>query len=151
MADGHHLWLVPAFECSLAVLATLCLLLTGDALLKAGVFAHTRIEQSCTALWPRLAIAQAALFSIAEYAEGTHVTLTGILVQIAVALAAAYVLSLFMGLLSKCALGAKVASAYLQRLQHDCTRYISQDAATPAFALAVRAGASRFQRPPPNP
>jgi hypothetical protein len=150
-ADGHHTWLAPVLECSLALLATLCLLIAGGALLKSGIFAQTRIEQSCAALWPRLAFTQIGLFAIIEHAEGTHVTIIGVLVQIAVALLAAYVLSLFVGLLARCALGTEAAAAYLQRLLGDCARYVSHDAATPAFALAVRAGASRFQRPPPNP
>lgn len=151
VADGHHAWLAPTLECSLALLAALCLLLACGALLKAGIFTQTKIQQSCAALWPRLAVAQIALFAIVEHAEGAHVTLAGVLMQIAIALLAAYVLSLFTRLLSRCALGTQAASAYLQRLLDEVARYVSLPAAeSPAFALAVRAGTSRFQRPPPN-
>jgi hypothetical protein len=97
-----------------------------------------------------MAFAQTALFAIIEGAEGTHVTLTGALVQVAVALLAAYVVSLFIRLLARCALGSQAAGAYLQRLLDDGARYFSLRPESPAFALAVRAGASRFQRPPPN-
>lgn len=148
-ADGHHAWLAPALECSLALLATLCLLIGGGALIKSGILAQTRIERSCLELWPRLACAQTAVFAFVEHAEGAHVTLLGIAVQIAVALLAAYVLSLFMRLVARCLETADDACAYLARLLGDRAPFVPRSPLTVACALAVRAGTSRFQRPPP--
>lgn len=148
-ADGHHAWVAPALECSLAVLAALCCALLAGALLKAGVLAHTAAERSTIELWPRLAIVQLVMFSVMERLEGGHAEILGSLVQVLVALCVAYVLSLFSRLLVRCIAKAHAASHYLQRLLDGGTRFVSRRPSCVAHELAVRAGTARFQRPPP--
>lgn len=148
--DLHHAWVAPALECSIAVLAALCCALLSEALLKAGVMVHTAAERSTLELWPRLAVAQLTMFTLMERAEGTHAGIAGCVIQVAIALAVAYVLSLFSCLLVRCIAGAQAAWQYLQRLA-DCasSRFIRLRPQCVAHALAVRAGTARFQRPPP--
>jgi hypothetical protein len=148
-ADAHHAWVAPALECSLALLAAVCCAMTAGALLKAGVLVHTAAERSVLELWPRLAVAQLVMFSIMERMEGTHAGLAGSLVQVIVALCVAYVLSLFSRLLVRCIAGAHAASQYLQRLLQPKTHFVSRRPYSVAYALSVRAGTARFQRPPP--
>ena len=149
-AGAEHAWVGPALECSLAVLAALCCALTADALLKAGILTHTAAERSVIELWPRLSAAQLLMFAAMERLEGTHAGIAGCIVQLAVALCVAYVLSLFSRLLVRCINGAREASHYLERLTHaPASIFISLQPQCVAHALAVRAGSSRFKRPPP--
>lgn len=148
--DPHHAWLAPAVECSIAVLAAVCCALISDALVKAGIMVHTTAERSVLKLWPRLAIAQLLLFTLVEQAEGGHAGITGCVVQIAVALAVAFVLSLFARLLVRCIAGAQAACEYLERLAGVSRAvFVVRESQCTAYALAVRAGNARFQRPPP--
>jgi hypothetical protein len=147
--DAHHAWVAPALECSLALLAALCCAMLAGALLKAGILVHTAAERSTIELVPRLALAQLTMFAAMERVEGTHAGLTGCAVQIAVALCVAYVLSLFSRLLVRCIENADAASQYLQRLLDSPAHFVSRRPYHVAYALAVRAGAARFQRPPP--
>jgi len=125
-------------------------MMLADALLKAGILIHTAAERSTIELFPRLAVAQLAMFAAMERLEGTHAGPLGCAVQIIVALCVAYGLSLFSRLLVRCITGAQAASRYLQRLLDDCTaRFVSRRPYSTAHALAVRAGTARFQRPPP--
>lgn len=149
-ADAHHAWVAPALECSLAVMAALCCALLAGALLKAGVLIHTAAERSTIELWPRLAIAQLVMFSVMERLEGAHAGVLGLLVQVLVALYAAYVLSLFSRLLVRCIAQANAASAYLERLLDGAAQFVSRRSPCIAHELAVRAGTARFQRPPPT-
>jgi hypothetical protein len=127
----------------------LCCALLADALLKAGVLAHTAAERSTLELWPRLAFLQLTLFAAMERLEGTQPGVIGFLVQIAVALCVAYVLALFSRLLVRCIARAQAASRYLQRLLECGALFVSRRPLSIAHALAVRAGIARFQRPPP--
>ena len=149
-ADGHHAWMLPALECSLALLAAVCLICARESLLKARILMHTAAERSGIALWPRLALSQIVLFSVMERAEGGHAGALGVLMQMIVALFVAYVLSLFARLLIACAQSAHLASRYLQRLLQSVSSCVSRRPAPIAYALAVHAGTSRFQRPPPQ-
>lgn len=147
--DGHHAWVAPALECSLALLAALCCALVAGALLKAGVLIHTAAERSTLELWPRLAFSQLAIFAAMERFEGTHAGLLGCFVQAVVALCVAYVLSLFSHLLVRCIAQAQAASRYLERLLGGGMLFVSRRPLCVAHALAVRTGTARFQRPPP--
>lgn len=148
--DPQHAWVAPALECSIAVLAALCCALVSGSLLKAGIMAHTAAERLVTELWPRLAASQLVFFSVMERAEGTHASIAGCIVQVVIALAAAYVLSLFSRLLVRCIASADAACEYLRRLAGDFTSvFVSREPQSIALALAVRAGNARFQRPPP--
>lgn len=149
-ADGHHAWMAPALDVSLALLAAICISLTAGTLLKAGVFAHTASERSWVALWPRLATAQLTLFTAIEYSEGRHAGILGSLIQIAIALVTAYLLYAFARLLVHCARSTENASRYLERILRSVTSFVSRRPAAVAYALAVHAGSSRFQRPPPS-
>lgn len=149
-SDSQHAWVAPALECSLAVLAALCCALVAAALLKVGVMAHTASERSTIELWPRLALAQLVMFCAMERAEGTHASIAGCIVQIAVALAVAYVLSLFSRMLARCIAGAEAACEYLRRLAGSTSAiFVSREPQCVAHALAACAGSARFQRPPP--
>ena len=142
--------MAPVLECSLALLAAICITLIGSTLLQARILVHTATERSFNALWPRLAFAQLFLFLLIEYAEGTHATLLGCAVQLVVAAGIAALLALFAGLLSRCVKSARAASRYLQRLFQSVTSFVSRRPAPVAYALAVHAGTARFQRPPPQ-
>lgn len=142
--------MAPALECSLAVLVAVALLALASALLKAHILMHTPVERSWTALWPRLAISQILLFTFIERAEGAHVGIAAVLMQIVVALLLACVVSLFARLLVRCAQSAHAASRYLQRILHSIGAYASRRPVTIAHELAVCAGTARFQRPPPH-
>jgi hypothetical protein len=149
-ADGRHAWMVPALECSLALLVAVFMLRAGQALLRAHILVHTSAERSCLALWPRLALTQMVLFYVMERGEGSNAGVAGAVVQIAVALLAAYILSLFARVLGACALSAERAIQYLARLLNPVTSFISPGPAPIAHALAIHAGTARFQRPPPQ-
>lgn len=148
VADGHHAWMAAAVECSLACLIALGGALLGSALLRSGILMHTPAERSWIALWPRLAVLQLALFAGMERAEGSHAGLFGCLVQVLTALAAAYVLYLFGQLLARCG-EADPIGRYFARARGTVTSFVSRRPPASAYALAVRAGTSRFQRPPP--
>lgn len=149
-SDAQHAWVAPALECSLAVLAALCCALVAGALLKAGVMAHTASERSTIELWPRLALAQLVMFCAMERAEGTHAGVAGCIVQIAIALAVAYVLSLFTRMLVRCVASAQAECEYLRRLvDRTAASFVAREPQCIARALAVCAGSARFQRPPP--
>ena len=149
LTDARHGWFAFALENSTATLIAFCAILFAAALVHAGLFKQTRIEQSLTELWPRLAVAQIALFAAAESAEGLHLTFTGVLTQIIAALCAAYLLSLFSRLLQRCVSGTREASRYLERLQSQVVTFVGFERAPRAVALFACAGHSRFQRPPP--
>jgi hypothetical protein len=151
LIDAHHAWLAPAFELSAAFLIALCLALAGGTLIRIKVLAHSSIERSMLALWPRMALAQIAAFVLMERAEGSHAALFGCLIQIAVALGAASLLSLFARLLVRCVRLASQACAYIERLRTVGRVFVLGEPRTCAFALAVVAGSHRFQRPPPRP
>jgi hypothetical protein len=148
-ADGHHAWMAPVLEVSVALLIAACTSFALDALLRAGVFAHTAAERSWFALWPRLSIAQLALFVAIEHTEGATAGLLGCAVQIFIALITAYMLYAFARLLVRCARATQAASRYLQRMLRPVTSFISRQPAPVAYALAIHAGRARFQRPPP--
>jgi hypothetical protein len=140
-ADARHAWLAPALELSIA------LFLAAAAMLFLRLSAA---EQSVWALFPRLAFAQAALFSAIELGEGNHVSLSGVLMQIAVALLAACALSLIARLLHRCRTAAEDTGRYLERLRERPLAFVPRRPVFRAYALAVHAGSARFQRPPPH-
>jgi hypothetical protein len=141
--------MAPALESSLALLAFAVAASIGTALIRSGVFTDGPIDRSCWALWPRLAVAQAALFVFAERMEGSPVGFIGVAVQICIALIAAYVLSLFVHVVDACERLACDVSRYQQRTPSRLASLIPRCGTVPHFSLAVCAGTSRFQRPPP--
>ena len=150
MADGHHAWVTPTFEISVAVLLGVCLLLAGSALVRAKIVARIGVERSLLSLWPRLAVTQLLLFAGMERAEGTHASLLGCAVQIAVALGTAFVLSLFARLLARCIMGASEAGRYLERIQAQVASFVPRQSVWCPSTIAVRVGSLRFVRPPPQ-
>ena len=148
-SGAEHSWIAPALEISIALLFAICVALVGGTLCRAGILKRTRTERSILALWPRLAGAQILLFAVMESAEGTRAPFTGFLVQILVALFAAWLLCLFAQVLAGCRARSAEAGAFLERMLAAAVIFVSRRPAAPAFALAVRAGRARFQRPPP--
>lgn len=147
MADGRHVWLVPALESSLAVLLVLAIALAGGALVRAGIFARPVVEAAPIRLWFRLALAQTALFAAIEHAEGTPVGLVGCAIQVAVALGVAVLLCAFARALAGCVRAGDAAARFLARIERPAI-YLTRPL-SPAAALAAVAGTRRFQRPPP--
>ena len=150
ISDGHHAWLIPVLDCSLALLGALAVLYAGDALLRAKILTHTLAERSFVALWQRLAVSQLVLFAVMERAEGGHAGIAGMIVQVVVALVVAYALSLFTNVLKACACYAEQMTRYLTRSLLPLVSFVSLRPLPMAHALAVRAGSARFQRPPPQ-
>lgn len=147
MADGRHLWLVPALESSLAVLLVLATALVGGALVRAGIFARPAVEASPLRLWLRLAFAQTALFATIEHAEGTPVGLVGCAIQVAVALGIALLLCAFARALAGCVRAGDAAAQFLTRIA--TPPVFLHRPLSPAAALAAVTGTRRYQRPPP--
>ena len=150
LADGHHFWLAPALECTIALLAVIAMVLVGGALMDAGIAARTLAQDSTMALWLRLSLAQVILFALIERAEGTSVGLLGCAVQIAVALLAAYLLTAFGRFLVTCVRATREASRYLQRQCAPLCSFVAHEPRQTAYALATRTGPHRFERPPPQ-
>lgn len=148
-AGAEHAWMAPAMEISLALLFAICTALIGGTLCRAGILKRTRAERSLIVLWPRLAVAQLLLFTLIERTEGARAGFTGSLVQILVAFLAAWLLCLFARVLARCRARSREAGAYLERMLCASTSFVSRRPAPMAYALAVRAGRARFQRPPP--
>jgi hypothetical protein len=148
MNGAPHEWVGPAVEYSLVLLGFVAAAAIGGTLLRFGILAHTAIERSCLSLWPRLAIAQAALFISAERLEGSRAGIVGVAVQIGAALAAAYLVSLFARVISACERLVDQVCRYCGRARRRVA-LIPRCRCTPHFSLAVCAGISRFQRPPP--
>jgi len=149
--DGVHAWVLPALECSTAFLVALCSSLLANALLRTGFFVHTAVERSTFALWTRLALSQLAIYVAMERAEGGHAGLLGCAVQIIAALVVAYLLSLFSCVLERFEGSAVIALRYLEHFANCSAIIVSNRGFSTAYALAVRAGTARFQRPPPDP
>ncbi len=150
MNDGHHAWLAPVLEGSLALALTVAMWLLGGVLVRARIVAHHFIERNFLALWPRLAILQVAVFIGIERAEGTSVGWLGCLAQVFVALFAAYVVSRFAALFEVCSRATAQAAHYLERLLTQQSGFFRRDTSTIAFALAISAGSRRFGRAPPH-
>jgi hypothetical protein len=148
-ADGRHGWLSPTLELSAAVLVGLGALIVANTLLRAGLFKRSKIEGSVLAVMPRLAASQLLLFVAAETFEGRNITPAGIATQLASALMAAYMLSLFSKLIERCIACADEACSYLERLVTATPAFSIIDPAPRALTLFATAGNSRFQRPPP--
>jgi hypothetical protein len=148
-ADGRHGWLSPTLELSAAALVGLGALIVASTLFRAGLFKRSKIESSVLALAPRVAAAQLVLFTLVETFEGRSVTPAGIATQLASALIAAYMLSLFSRLVKRCIACADEAGSYLERLAAPARAFSIVDPAPRALSLFATAGNSRFQRPPP--
>jgi hypothetical protein len=150
LADGHHAWIAPGLEISVAVLLAVCTVMLGGALMRLHLLVRSGIEQSLFALWPRLCVAQLAMFVLMERAEGTHASALGCTVQVAVALCVAYLLSLFARLVADCIAGAEEAGRYLERLLAPRATFVFREPQWCMNSLAVRVGSYRFKRPPPR-
>jgi hypothetical protein len=85
-----------------------------------------------------------------ERAEGTHASALACVVQLAVALCAAYLLSLFARLVADCIAGAEEAGRYLARLYAPCASFAFRQPQWCTNSLAVRVGSYRLKRPPPQ-
>lgn len=149
LVDVRHGWFVFALQNSGVALLAICAVLVGCALFYSRALKNTRIQTSLLQLWPRMAVAQIALFACAESAEGLHVTALGILTQLAVAFCAAYFLSLFSRLLVQCVEGSDEAARYLARLFNTGSIVVVGDPAPRTLKLFACAGSKSFQRPPP--
>jgi hypothetical protein len=150
LADGHHAWIAPGLEISVAVLLAVCTTMLGGALMRLHLLVHSGIERSLLALLPRLCVAQLTIFVLMERAEGTHASALACVVQLAVALCAAYLLSLFARLVADCIAGAEEAGRYLARLYAPCASFAFRQPQWCTNSLAVRVGSYRLKRPPPQ-
>lgn len=147
--DGAHAWLLPALHISLALVAGLSLTLLAIALttVRRG---EALVRHSLFEVWPRLALAQTAMFAVMEHVEGNHVSLFGCLAQVVVAFITSYLLTRFARLLDECQPRAEEASRYIERIYAALPAlFVRRRPHAMAYALAVRAGRARFKRPPP--
>ena len=149
IVDARHGWFAFALENSGVALIAVCAVLIACALFYSRALKSARIETSLLQLWPRMAVAQIALFACAESAEGLQVTVIGILTQLAVAFCAAYFLSLFSRLLVRCVESSAEAARYLARLFNTGSILVGTDPAPLTLKLFACAGPKSFQRPPP--
>jgi hypothetical protein len=149
LIDARHGWFLFSLENSGAALIAACAILLGCALLSSNLLKRTRVEASLIQLWPRLAIAQIALFAVAENLEALHITALGIVTQLATALCFAYLISLFSRLLERCIEGSAEAAAYLERLLTPALIFAGSDPAPRTQLLFACAGTNGLQRPPP--
>lgn len=149
LIDAHHGWFVFTLENSVAALLAICTLLIACALFYSRPLATRRIETSFLQLWPRMAAVQVILFSCAESIERVHVTVLGIVVQLAAAFCAAYLLSLFSRLLAHCIDASAEASRYFARSFGRAVFSLQRGMAPRGLALFACAGPKSFQRPPP--
>lgn len=150
VSDGHHTWLVPVLEGSLALVLAVATWLFGGALVRARIVAHGLAQRHALALWPRLAVLQVALFFTIERAEGAPISVLGALAQLLVALLAACIVTRFARLLAACARGTEEAARYLERLFNQHSVFVRRAPSAAAFALTVSARSRRFGRAPPS-
>lgn len=150
MLNGQHSWMLPAVEASAAFLVGVFTLLVATALLDARIMTYSRFECSAWRLWPRLGAAQVALFCLVEHVEGTHAGFLGCAIQLAVAYLCAALVAHFTRLIVDCARGTAQAARYLVRSFAAPAVFAAREPLVAAAALAVCAGTSRFQRPPPK-
>ncbi|MEO6991091.1 MAG: hypothetical protein ABI346_03485 [Candidatus Baltobacteraceae bacterium] len=151
-ADGHHGYLGPLFAWSATTLLTVCSVLLAGALTRSGAIAHLRMEPSAGRLLLRLGPLQVVLFWGLERAEGFSPSLLSYAAQLLVALVVALALAYFARLFARCVHAARDASVYLcRRFDFVLPSRLAFAPIAAGYALKVRAGESRFERPPPNP
>lgn len=148
-ADGHHGYFVGFVLYSTVLAALYAALAVTRALTGAGCIAP--VHDSFAATWLKLCVAQVALFAVAERLESSYVApLAGCIAQIVVAAAAAAIVVFFARFLSRCERAYRKTEPYIRRLPAiEGGIRIGRAPLASAFALSVRAGQSRFQRPPP--
>jgi hypothetical protein len=148
-ADGHHAYVVPALELSAALLFSFC----AATLLRAlSTPRLSTIGSSLVANAAKLALVQVALFAFIERIEGYAPSPIAYLVQIFVALLAALAIAHFTRLVRRCEHASLEAGEYLRRSKAHAGRLSVRTARrSPARALTISTGTSRFQRPPPLP
>jgi len=148
-ADGHHGYFAGFVLYSTVLAALYGALAVTRALTGMGCIAP--VHHSFATTWFKLCVAQVALFALAESLESSYVApLAGCVAQIVVAGVAAAIVAGFARFLSRCELAYRTAEPYIRRLfAIESGIRIGRAPLGLAFALSVRAGQSRFQRPPP--
>lgn len=148
LADGHHGYYVGLVLYSTVLAALYGALAVTRALTGAGCVAP--VNDSFAATWLKLCLAQVSLFVIAEGLESYVPPLAGFIAQIAVAAIAAAIITIFAQFIERCERSYRDAAPYVRRrLERENGIRIGRLPVGLAFALSVRAGQSRFQRPPP--
>lgn len=151
LADGRHVYAVPSLEISGLALGLICAGLLAGAVIQAGFVNRVRLDAAGWNLWLRLAPVQVALFAIVERVEGYAPSLTGCVVQCALAAVVAVFLGLFARYFSRCVLQTEQACAYLRRLLVCPPLTLpGRKPLVAALALGACVGPVRFGRPPPR-
>ena len=148
-AANHHAWVLPVLEGSLALTLSVGMALMGGAFVRARVLAGHLVQRSLIELWPRLAVCQVLLFCGIERAEGTNPTVLGCVMQVLVALFAAYIISVFARVVAACSRNAEEAAEHLKRLFALPSIFLQRETSGSAFALLVPASSGRSLRAPP--
>jgi len=149
LADGHHAYYASLLQFSTLLLAVCCVVFAARAMTRIGWIAP--LQQSILTTWLKLSVGQILLFAVFERFEGYVPAVAGYAAQLLVALFAALAIQYFSRFIARCQDGTREAQSYLRRLLASargvrlCVRPFE-----PAYALRVRAGISRFQRPPPQ-
>jgi hypothetical protein len=148
-ADGHHSYVAPALGYSAALLLAFCAVRLFRALSRGRILAAT--GYSLLATTAKLSVVQISLFALAERLEGYTPAPLAYVIQILVALCAAVAIAYFAQLVHRCERSAIEAHEYLRRIRtFVAVPRFARLAHSPAYALAISAGAARFQRPPPQ-
>ncbi|TAM74886.1 hypothetical protein EPN44_09990 [bacterium] len=147
LADGRHAYFAPSLDVAsaLAILGATLLVVRAAA----GRAVHPPSLPALPHLWAGLSIVQVGGFALLERLEGQTPDLIGCVVEALTALLVAVALTLFFGLVGRCAAGAP--AAYLRRYGDGpslkwCTR---TGVRVPLQPFAARMGTRRFKRPPP--
>ena len=148
-ADGHHSYLVPAFECSVALLLAFCAARLLRALSRPRPLSAT--DYSLAATMAKLSVVQIVLFTLAERLEGLAPAPIAYAIQLLVALLAAIAIAYFAQLVRRCERSTIQLSEYLHRcLALTEGLRFARAPHSPAYTLTITAGTARFQRPPPQ-
>lgn len=150
MADGHHNWFVPFLEAAISIALGIAIWLFAGALTGSRGYALGRGCCRISHVWPRMAAAQTLLFLAIERVEGTPVGLLGCVVQVAIALVAAYLVCLTASLLHACTKGARRAIRYLERIVATAVSYFGREHTAAPIAVPLFVRSSSFGRAPPH-
>jgi len=148
-ADGHHSYLVPAFECSVALLLAFCAARLLRALSRPRLLSAA--GYSLAAGMAKLSVIQIVLITLVERLEGFAPAPIAYAIQLLVALLTAIAIAYFAQLERRCERSTIQLSEYLRRCLAltDGLRF-ARALHSPAYTLTISAGTARFQRPPPQ-
>jgi len=147
VADGRHGYFSPLLETVFAA-ATLSFVVIAVRALRASRNARVCATPTLPAFWVIVATMQVVGFAALESFEGNAPDIFGWSVEIVVALLVIVGVSVFLGLVERCAIA--IAATYARRARrYDNVLSMRPLAPGTSVRLALLIGIHRFQRPPP--